>query len=340
MEAMSSSSMFEDSLSLTMADPTVLSQTVGDPAAMHVRCLNFLFLGAEPNLPYGPVQHTAQLMLDLLLQAVAEAIKGDGNNDDTCWMLRMKMYDVQQEEYPKEEKEWDSYDGIILPGSFSAAYDDEPWIHKLCHVIQSEIVSKQRKTLGICFGHQVMAHSFAQGLASKMPLGSRAGRYTMQTTAAGQSLLLGSIEKNQADQQNSDNGSSAKAAGGVDYYYTHGDQVERLPPCAVCLGGDENVPILAAAYYAENKNNEGQQEQQEKEPYAITFQAHPEYASSTDLGLYRTLHLIMDAMVQRGVLQADQRVEVGKDATESFEKVRRDSFDTILKVGRIFKWFP
>lgn len=342
-------SLFEDSLSLSMdRDPTVLSKTVGDPAAMHIRCLNFLFLGCEPKMPYGPIEHTAELILDLLAQAAAEAIFGEessssSNNDkdnnsskDTCWMLRMKLYNVQKDEYPTDLNEWDSYEGIILPGSFSAAYDDEPWIHKLCQVIQTEIVPKQRKTLGICFGHQVLAHSFEQGLASKMPDGSRAGRYTLDMTPAGKSLLLGN------DKESSDGGDESPGPA-VDYYYSHGDHVEKLPPSAVCLGGDENVPILAAAYYAQNVNGDGDpaaDEQQQQSPYAITFQAHPEYASSTDLGLHRTLNLILDTMVKQGSLDKEKRVTVGQDVNDSYEKVRKDSFNTILRVGRLLKWFP
>ena len=56
--------------------------------------------------------------------------------------------------------EWSSYDGILLPGSFSSAYENDEWIQKLKCVIQSEIHAKGRKTLAVCFGHQIFAHSF------------------------------------------------------------------------------------------------------------------------------------------------------------------------------------
>ena len=166
-------SLHEDALEIQMMsdDPTLLCKTVGDPSSVNLNVLNFLFLGCEPQMPYGPVEHTASLMMDLLAQALTEASNattddsdnaiaspGEGeagtssssssNKNDSCWMLRMKMYNVQKQEYPSTVQEWDSYDGIILPGSFSAAYDDEPWIRTLCEVIQTEIVAKRRKTLG------------------------------------------------------------------------------------------------------------------------------------------------------------------------------------------------
>ena len=321
-------SLFEDALLLAdsgIGDSSIVRHTVGDPNSPHIRVLNFAFLGCEPSFPYGPIPHTAQLLMDSLAQAAKEVMelqschrREANRNEDTeaCWMLRMKLYNVQNDEYPVSKDEWDMYDGIILPGSFSAAYEDEPWIHKLCNIIQAEIVAPQRKTLGICFGHQVMAHSFADGLASKMPQGSRAGRIVMTTTAAGQALFGGKTQEN--------------------FYYTHGDFVEKLPSTAVCLGGDERVSILSAAYYG--TPNEALE--MGAKPYAITFQAHPEYASSMDMGLYRTLDAIMDVMVQKGLLEAKDRDSVGHDAVKSFEVVQRDSLDTMVTVGKLLGWFP
>jgi GMP synthase-like glutamine amidotransferase len=333
---MMATSLFEDALMMqgdvSGGDSSVLTQTVGDESSSNFRVLNFAFLGCEPAWPYGPIPHTAQLLLESLAQAAKEVMerrqscqrreqenKDDMTNDHDssyCWMLRMKLYNVQKEEYPVSKEEWDKYDGIILPGSFSAAYEEAPWIHKLCDVIQKEIVAPQRKTLGICFGHQVLAHSFADGLASKMPEGSRAGRIVMTTTAAGQGLL---------------------GKGQQHYYYTHGDHVERLPSTAVCLGGDDRVPILSAAYFG---TPEEAKTSSTGKPYAVTFQAHPEYASSKDMGLFRTLNAIIDVMVQKGLLESKKSQVIGQDAVQHYDVVQRDSLDTIVTVGQILGWFP
>ena len=75
--------------------------------------------------------------------------------------ISITVYNAKSFQYPTTEQEWNSYQGILLPGSFSSAYDEIPWIIHLKHVIQTEIHPKGRKTLAVCFGHQVFAHSFS-----------------------------------------------------------------------------------------------------------------------------------------------------------------------------------
>ena len=99
----------------------------------------------------------------------------------------------------------------------SAAYDTHiEWINKLQTIIQTEIVAKQRKCLGVCFGHQCFAHSFEliidgkgrtlmylrlilamnnrhrRGSASKCTIGNIAGRKSFKLTNEGKFLLRSS----------------------------------------------------------------------------------------------------------------------------------------------------
>ena len=75
--------------------------------------------------------------------------------------IRITVYHAQRMDYPQSDAEWDGYDGIIIPGSLSAAYDAHVgWIRRLLNVIRTEIHDKRRKTMGVCFGHQCFAHSF------------------------------------------------------------------------------------------------------------------------------------------------------------------------------------
>jgi GMP synthase-like glutamine amidotransferase len=224
------------------------------------------------------------------------------------------IYRVQQLDYPASVEEWDSYDGVLLPGSFSAAYDDAVWIEKLRQVIVNEVYG--RPTLGICFGHQVFAHSFPDGEAVKCPAGSQAGRKSFPLTKEGSSLFL-NRKKN------------------VDLYYTHGDMVQKLPTFAVSLGGTETVPIQAAAYF----HSELEATTGGTRPIAITFQAHPEYASP-QLGLYTTLGPILSAMESRGDFTSEEGKKFRQDAIDHYATVERDSIDVIKDVGILLGWFP
>ena len=275
--------------------------------------MHLALLGCESRPPYGPLDHTAGLLADLLALAAQKA-------GHAC-RIRIKIYNAQRGEYPSQ---WDVYDGILLPGSLSSAYDNDAWIVQLKEVIQTQIVAVEKPTLAVCFGHQILAHSFADGRAVPTPTGPRAGRYATALTAKGQELLLG----------NNSGDSNSKTS--LDLYYTHGDMVARLPESAVPLmasSGDARLPVLAAAYYGRDSNSI-----HNRKPYAVSFQAHPEYATSLDLGLYRTFDWCCTAMQERHPhLDLSQSKE---DAHRSFELVQKDSVDAIVAVARLLGWFP
>jgi GMP synthase-like glutamine amidotransferase len=300
------------------------------------RTLKFAMLGCESKAPYGPLEHTANLFLHLVGQAALCS-----KNERSRWKIEIHVYNAQEQEYPQDDAEWNSYDGILIPGSFSAAYDtQQPWIARLMDVIQQEIVTAQRPTLAVCFGHQVMAHSFrpnasstSGGRAIPTPSGPRAGRYAMPLTVAGAKLWP----------QGNDGDTSF-----THMYFTHGDMVDQLPQTAVTLGGTDDIPILAAAYFAAPNDVEVWSNPDTSlaaalsccTPFAITVQAHPEYAAAgLDLGVNGTLFPCMDAMTQRGGISSERRSEAIDDALSNFIQVQRDSIETIAAVGRILGWF-
>ena len=291
--------------------------------------LSFALLGCETKDPYGPLTHTAQLLIDMLGMAAIKAnecIVDEASTESKtkCYSrqirIRMSIYNAQLMEYPRKDR-WDVYDGIIIPGSFSSAYDTDPWIEQLKQIIQSEIVPNHLKTLGICFGHQVLAHSFSMhssktpnsttecdGRAVATPTGPRAGRFQMPLTSAGCSLLH--LSKPIPPNTNNQDGDTNNNREQLQLYFTHGDMVEQIPNVAVNLGGDSTVPIQSAAYFATSQDAEKfkyrkhafavtNTESLQPIPYAITMQAHPEYSTSKEMGIYRTLFQCMDAMEQR-----------------------------------------
>lgn len=69
--------------------------------------------------------------------------------------LELEHYDARQGEFPEPT----DCDGYVITGSRNSVYDDEPWIAPLV-VFLRQVIDADRKVIGICFGHQLMAHFF------------------------------------------------------------------------------------------------------------------------------------------------------------------------------------
>jgi GMP synthase-like glutamine amidotransferase len=111
------------------------------------------------------------------------------------------------------------------------------------------------------------------------------------------------------------------------------DMGSSLPPQGQVLSGTDNVPIQAAIYCSKLDD--------QRKPIAVTFQAHPEYASSQSLGLDRTLNQILDSMYDRRDIVSNEELErIKADAREEFDMVQKHSIECMLVVGRILGWFP
>jgi len=70
--------------------------------------------------------------------------------DDT---FDFDVFDVRQGHYPQDRKVYDFY---ITTGSKAGVYDDLAWIEPFVKFIQ-QLYKEQKKLIGICFGHQIMA---------------------------------------------------------------------------------------------------------------------------------------------------------------------------------------
>lgn len=294
--------------------PKVISKSNEKNGAI-TRSLRLVFLGCEDKPPYGPTEHTATLFLELFSQTLTECYPNES------WSVSITIHRVQLGEYPTT-KNWDEYDGILIGGSFAAAYDQDQWIETLKQVIQSEIVAKQRPTMGICFGHQIMAHSFDSGLAQAHSKGPRSGRFAMGVTKAGKSLFSGKEN--------------------VELFYTHGDMVQDLPPCAVALGQEgDTLPVQSAAYFATEEDAKQFQSGSTTtvKPFAITFQAHPEYSVSPELGMKFTLGRIMDVQAEKGMIEQDVIDKAKVDAASNYDRVHRQSKDAFIASARALGWF-
>jgi GMP synthase-like glutamine amidotransferase len=69
--------------------------------------------------------------------------------------LEFIVYDVEHGEYPEDLDEVDAY---LMTGSKSSVYEDQDWIHRLSDFVR-ELHDHRKKLVGICFGHQMVAHA-------------------------------------------------------------------------------------------------------------------------------------------------------------------------------------
>lgn len=275
-------------------DRVVLDATVGQ--SMPMVSLHLCMLGCEEEPPYGPTHHTGTMFLDLLTQAAA--------HDSVSLSIKITIYRIQQFDYPESYAE---FDGVLIPGSFSSAYDTDAWILRLKEVIREDLWAQRIPTMGVCFGHQILAHAFEGGMASKCPSGLQAGIRSFGI------------------QPGSGFGSHEHGELSLNLMYTHGDAVESLPLMAKSLGGTPEVPILGAVYYCSDNV-----------PVFCTFQAHPEYASEGPK--QPTLRTSLLQMEERGAI-ANHSLHM-KQVEERWDHVYRDSVLVMVTTCRMLKWFP
>ena len=73
--------------------------------------------------------------------------------------IMLSIFDVQRS-LPHD----DSCDAYLITGSRHSVYDDLPWIRNLAGFVR-DALARERKILGVCFGHQLMAHFFGGEVA-------------------------------------------------------------------------------------------------------------------------------------------------------------------------------
>lgn len=143
--------------------------------------------------------------------------------------------DVQAGVYPPAV----DCDAYVITGSRHSVYDDLPWIPPLVAFLE-EALNARRRVVGICFGHQLLAHFFGGetraagvGWCVGVHHAEVVGREPWMEPAAGQLALLSS----------------------------HKDQVVRLPPGARAFARGGGCP--EAGFVLGDM---------------LTFQGHPEFS--------------------------------------------------------------
>ena len=69
--------------------------------------------------------------------------------------IEISVYDLIADQFPVDLTACDAY---IITGSKFGVYDDVPWIYKAKHLVK-DLYAAKIPTIGICFGHQLIAES-------------------------------------------------------------------------------------------------------------------------------------------------------------------------------------
>ena len=162
--------------------------------------------------------------------------------------IELVVYDVTCSEYPSS---LDEVDGFISTGSRYSVYDNEPWVLGLRDFVKT-LHEKKKKHIGICFGHQMIAHAIG-GVTVKSDRGWGVGMKKVNI-----------IKKMPWMDPPLDE---------YDLNVTHMDQVEKLPPGAVHLGVNSHCPYSMF----------------QVGDHFLSMQAHPEFDAPfvKELILYR-----------------------------------------------------
>lgn len=130
------------------------------------------------------------------------------------------FFDVRRDQYPKRIGDCDGY---LITGSRASVYDDEPWIARLADFVR-ELDDAAAKTIGICFGHQLIAHALG-GAVDRAPNGWGVGVQTWKVVC--------------------DEPWMRPARHALCLLASHRDQVQALPPRGRLLAVSGFCPVAA-----------------------------------------------------------------------------------------------
>jgi GMP synthase-like glutamine amidotransferase len=138
---------------------------------------------------------------------------------------RIDTFSARHGQYPAS---FAAYDAVLLTGSRADAFSQEPWVVALREQV-ARLLQNQHKLLGVCFGHQLIAHCLGAPV-QRAPRGWRVGRQAYDWLGAPQDLGLAP-------------GQVAR----MSLLASHQDQVLALPPGATLLATQPDCPVAAYA---------------------------------------------------------------------------------------------
>ena len=133
----------------------------------------------------------------------------------------------------------DDFDAFLISGSRHGVYDPPPWIAQLQDFVR-RCRERRRKTVGICFGHQLIAHALG-GETRKADAGWGMG---IQSAALTETLpWMGNESMDNESMDNSDLRAAGAYKPGYNLVVLHQDQVVALPPGFRVIAKNDFCPI-------------------------------------------------------------------------------------------------
>jgi GMP synthase-like glutamine amidotransferase len=197
----------------------------------------------------APLYGSYALMLERLM-------RGEGAQD---WEI--DIFHTPSFAYPAS---FADYDAVLLTGSKSDSFSDEPWVVELRNRVTA-LLETDIKLLGVCFGHQLIALCMGAKVG-RAPQGWSSGNHTYRWTANDWSV--------------------APHQSAYHLLASHQDQVLELPPNTTLLAQSDNCPVAA---YARGKQ-------------VLCIQPHPEFVE--DYSAYilnKRRHILGEPLYQAGM---------------------------------------
>ncbi|UKZ74092.1 hypothetical protein TrVFT333_001748 [Trichoderma virens FT-333] len=181
--------------------------------------------------------------------------------------LQVSKWDVINGKYPQIE----DVDAIVLTGSYSTAFDQDPWIVALADYVKHVLESTDRKVVGICFGHQIIGRALGADV-NHNPGGWELSVENIALNEQGQKFLgLSSLELHQM----------------------HRDAVLTVPSGLTNLGSSTKCPIQILY----------------KPGRLLSFQGHPEFDRPINDELLNVEHEHGNAFDEEAFQDAIKRVD-------------------------------
>jgi GMP synthase-like glutamine amidotransferase len=153
----------------------------------------------------------------------------------------------------------DSCDAYVITGSRHSVYDDLPWLPPLVEFLRAALADR-RKVIGICFGHQLLAH-YLGGETARAEVGWCVGVHDNRVLAPQPWM--------------------EPAAEHFALLSSHRDQVRRLPEGAERFAASARCPNAGFVIGAQ----------------VLTFQGHPEFTKPYAADLMQSREAVLGAEV-------------------------------------------